>query len=472
MTDTDTYQLGMIGLGVMGRNLVMNIAEHGFPVIGYDKDDSKVGSLRNEAGTLPVGGSGGLDDCIARLQVPRTLLLLVPAGEPVDAVIRDLLPRLQDGDMIVDCGNSHFKDTDRRMAMLGRKGLLYMGVGISGGESGARHGPSIMPGGPPDAYPRVKGVFEAVAAHVGDQPMVAYLGPGSAGHYVKMVHNGIEYGLMELIAETYHLLKQGMRLTNSELHAVYDQWNRTDVSAYLLGVAAEVFQTADEKTGGALIDVILDEAGQKGTGKWTSQDAMELHVPVPTIDAAVSMRDLSGLKQERIDAARMLPGPVGIPNGDRKEFPEILRNAFHAAVVLTFAQGFALLRTASRAYGYNLPMADVAGIWQGGCIIRTALLREIADACRQHPDLPNLLLDSQLAEDVTRRQHELRRVVSTASSLGIPAAGFMSALAYFDAYRSAWLPANLIQAERDYFGAHTYRRVDEEGVFHTTWREQ
>jgi 6-phosphogluconate dehydrogenase len=390
---------------------------------------------------------------------------------PVDAVIRDLLPHLQPGDLIIDGGNSHFDDTDLRGKMLAEKGLHFLGVGISGGESGARHGPSIMPGGPREAYERVRPIFEAVAAKVNGEPCVTYLGPGSAGHYVKMVHNGIEYGLMQLIAESYDLMTRGLGLSDDELHDVYARWNETELNGFLIEITAQIFRQVDEKTGRRLVDVILDEARQKGTGKWTSQDGMELQAPTPTIDAAVAARDLSTYKTERETASRLLGGPSPSFQGERGAFLEQLRSALYAAMILTYAQGMALLRVASQSYGYGLDLEAVARIWRGGCIIRAALLEPIRAAYRARPDLANLLLDPDLSAELVRRQGDLRAIVSHAAGLGIPAPGLMASLAYLDGYRSAWLPANLIQAQRDYFGAHTYERVDARGVFHTRWSD-
>jgi 6-phosphogluconate dehydrogenase len=396
-------------------------------------------------------------------------MMLVPAGPPVDAVIRDLLPYLENDDLIIDGGNSFFKDTDLRAKTLSARDLSYMGVGISGGEHGARTGPSLMPGGPHPAYDRVQAIFESVAAQVGGEPCVTYLGPGSAGHYVKMVHNGIEYGLMQLIAESYDLLKRGSGLNDDKLHEVYDQWNQTDLSSYLLEITANIFCQPDEVTGSRLIDVILDEARQKGTGMWTSQDAMDLGVPTPSIDAAVSMRNLSALRDQREAAGKVLARPVQPGGQDLPVFLNQLQHAMYASMVTVYAQGMALLRQASAAYGYELKLADVARIWRGGCIIRSALLEPIRAAYQAQPDLPNLLVDPHLSAEVMSSQEDLRKVVAIAAQSGIPAPGMAASLAYLDAYRSAWLPANLIQAQRDYFGAHTYERVDNRGTFHTRW---
>jgi 6-phosphogluconate dehydrogenase len=471
--DHPAYDMGMVGLGVMGHNLVLNMADHGYAIAGYDKESSQVQSLQTEAGRGDIRGAQSIEEFIGLLCRPRVVMLMLPAGAPVDAVIRDILPYLEPGDLIVDGGNSHFRDTDLRAKALAARGILYLGVGISGGERGARHGPSLMPGGPQEAYERVRPVFEAIAARAGDEPCVTYLGPGSAGHYVKMVHNGIEYGLMQLIAETYDLMKRGLGLTDDELHSVYAQWDSRELNAYLIEIAADIFLQVDDRTGKRLVDVIVDVARQKGTGAWASQDAMQLQVPVPTIDIAVAMRNLSILDPERTEASRVLKGPqYTLPKGWRGSFVDQLRNALHAAMVITYAQGMALLSKASQAYGYNLNLEDVARIWRAGCIIRAAVLEDIHAAYHARPELPNLLLDPDLGQTVMERQADLRTVVESASEIGIPAPGFMVSLAYFDGYRSAWLPANLIQAQRDYFGAHTYERVDARGTFHTQWEHQ
>jgi 6-phosphogluconate dehydrogenase len=465
------YEIGMVGLGVMGRNLVLNIADHGFSVSGYDKDLSKVQQLQTEADGRAINAAKSLEEFISILTIPRVIMMLVPAGQVVDNVIRDLIPQLESGDLIIDAGNSHFKDTDLRSKTLAEKGILYMGVGISGGEAGARRGPSLMPGGPREAYERVRSIFEAVAAHVEGVPCVTYLGPGSAGHYVKMVHNGIEYGLMQLIAESYDLLKRGLGLSNHELSIVYSNWNNVELNAYLIEITSHIFRQVDEQTGKHLIDMILDEAGQKGTGMWTSQDAMDLHVPTPIIDAAVVARNLSALKSEREPASQNLK--VRIPNlkNDRDVIVNQLKGAIYSSMIITYAQGLAQLLMASKVYNYNLNLEDVAHIWRGGCIIRAALLEDIQAAYHARPDLPNLLIDGRLGDALMAGQKDLRAVVGLAVKLGIPIPCLMASLAYFDGYRSAWLPANLIQAQRDDFGAHTYERVDTRGNFHTNWEQ-
>jgi 6-phosphogluconate dehydrogenase len=463
------YKIGMVGLGVMGRNLVLNIAAHGYSVSGYDKDASQVQQLQTEAGNRAIKAMQSLEEFVKSLSTPRTIMMLVPAGKIVDSVIHDLIPHLGKGDLIIDAGNSHFKDTDLRSKSLAEKGILYMGVGVSGGEEGARLGPSLMPGGPKEAYERIRPIFEAVAAHVDGVPCVTYLGPGSAGHYVKMVHNGIEYGLMQLIAESYDLMKRGLGLSDEELSAVYGNWNETELNAYLLEITSHIFTQADERTGKHLIDVILDEAKQKGTGMWTSQDAMDIQTPTPVIDAAVVARNLSALKSERESASKNIKVRILRFKGDRDAVLTQLKNAMQASMTITYAQGMAQLHAASKVYEYSLNLEDVARIWRGGCIIRAALLEDIRAAYHAHPDLPNLLIDGYLGETVMAEQKDLRTVVGLAVKLGLPVPCLMASLAYFDGYRSAWLPANLIQAQRDDFGAHTYERVDAKGVFHTHW---
>jgi 6-phosphogluconate dehydrogenase len=461
--------LGMVGLGTIGRNLLLNMADHGFPVAGYDKDLTKVEQLRTETESRPIQAAATAKELADKLRVPRTVMILVPAGRPVDAVIHDMLPFLSPGDMLIDGGNSYYRDTDLRAKALSERGILYLGVGISGGEYGARHGPSLMPGGPKEGYERVRAVFEAVAAQVNGEPSVAYMGPVSAGHYVKMVHNGIEYGILQSIADTYALLKEGLGLEDGELSAVYSQWNRGKLSAYLLEITAEIFLVRDEKTHKLLVNIILDEAKQLGTGKWTSQDAMDLQIPTPTIDISVAMRNMSALKDQREAGSRILKGPSPQFRGERQPFVDQLENALYVAMVECFAQGMAVLRAASDAYAYQLNLETIARIWRGGCIIRAAMLEGIRSAFRAQPELPNLVLDKEIAQALASAQADLRPIVRSASEWGIPAPAMMASLAYYDSYRSAWLPANLIQAQRDYFGAHTYERIDEKGIFHTEW---
>lgn len=396
-------------------------------------------------------------------------MMLVPAGAPVDAVIKALEPLLQKGDILIDAGNSYFKDTDIRAKRLAEKGIQFLGVGVSGGEEGARHGPSIMPGGPKEAYERVRPILEAAAAKVGNAPCVAYLGPGSSGHFVKMVHNGIEYGIMQLIGETYDLMKKGLGLNDQALHDVYDDWNKGELQSYLIEITANIFGKLDDRTGKAIVDDIRDVAKQKGTGMWTSQSGMELQVPIPTIDMAVAMRDLSMLEDQRKRGAQVLARPNRPFNGDRKASIEALKQGLDVALIVTYAQGMALLATASGKLSYGLNMETLARIWRGGCIIRSVLLDDICKAFHREPGLPNLLFDPDLSKRVMREEQALRKVVALAADLEVAAPAFMSVISYIDALRSGWLPANLIQAQRDYFGAHTYERTDEKGTYHTEW---
>jgi 6-phosphogluconate dehydrogenase len=466
------YAIGMVGLGVMGRNLVLNMADHGCAVAGYDKDHAKVEALRKESAKRNIRGAANIIDFIALLRKPRAIMMLVPAGAPVDSVVKDLLPHLDKGDLIIDAGNSYFKDTDLRACNLAAKGIQFLGVGVSGGEEGARHGPSIMPGGPKEAYERVRPVFEAAAAEVNGHPCVTWLGPGSAGHFVKMVHNGIEYGIMQLIAETYHLTKGALSLNDDEMHEMYASWNEGALKSYLVEITSHIFSKRDERTGKRLIDEILDVAKQKGTGMWTSQSAMELQVPIPVIDLAVAMRDMSVFTNERELASAMYQRPQRRPAGDRNTFLAQLEGALLAAVITVYAQGLALLVVASNKLDYHLDLESVARIWRGGCIIRAALLDDICAAFHATPELSNVLLDPHISQKILRHQEELRQVVCQAAELGVPAPGLMVSLGYLDTYRSAWLPANLIQAQRDYFGAHTYERIDAKGVFHTHWEAE
>jgi 6-phosphogluconate dehydrogenase len=466
------HEIGMVGLGVMGRNLLLNMAEHGFSVAGYDKDQAKVEALRRESKERGVRGAADIKEFIALLRQPRAVMMLVPAGAPVDSVIRDLLPHLDKNDLIIDAGNSYFKDTDLRARTLAGKGLQFLGVGVSGGEEGARHGPSIMPGGPKDAYERVRPVLEAVAAKANGDPCVTYLGPGSAGHFVKMVHNGIEYGVMQLLAETYDLMKRGLGMNDDELRETYALWNKGELNGYLVEITSHIFSKRDEKTGRRLIDEILDVAKQTGTGMWTSQSAMELQVPIPTIDLAVAMRDMSVLTKDREQASAIYQRSIRRVNVNRDAFLMQLGRALFAGMATAYAQGMALLAVASAKYEYGLDLEAVARIWRGGCIIRAALLEDICAAFRARRDLPNLLLDSNLSHKVMEHQEDLRRVVCVAAESGVPAPGLMVSLGYLDAYRSAWLPANLIQAQRDYFGSHAYERIDAKGTFHTQWEKE
>ena len=466
------YDFGIVGLGVMGRNLLLNMADHDFAVIGLDLDPIKAAALEEETSEgRTVRGTTSAEEFISALSTPRALMLLVPAGKPVDAVITSLLPLLEPGDIVIDGGNSYFADTDRRVGTLAAAGIHFFGMGISGGEKGARFGPSMMPGGNRMAYERLRPVFEAIAAKVNGEPCVAFLGNGSAGNYVKMVHNGIEYGIMQLIAETYDLLRRGLSLNDDELEEIFQAWNKTELQSYLIQITGEILQQVDESTGKRLVTLISDRARSKGTGKWTSQNAMDLQAPIPTIDMAVIMRDMSKYKEERVQAASLLA--INHPNagqtGEQQNVVNQVRNTLYFAMLVTYAQGLVQLRLASEEYNYELELEEVAKIWRGGCIIRAACLEDFRQAFAKTPNLPSLLLDLQISEDLLKRQADVRTIVKLAIDKGIPVPGLMASLAYFDAYRSETLPTNLIQAQRDYFGAHTYERVDQAGIFHTEW---
>jgi 6-phosphogluconate dehydrogenase len=466
------YDIGVVGLGVMGANLGLNIADHGFGVAGFDLAPAKAAAFTAQAtpGTN-VGTATSAAGLVQMLERPRRVILMVPAGAPVDAAIADLAPHLQAGDILIDAGNSHFADTERRSRDLQSRGFHFVGMGVSGGEEGARHGPSIMPGGTREAWETLRPILRAIAARAADgEPCVEYMGAGAAGHYVKMVHNGIEYGDMQLIAEIYDVLHRGAGLSAAELAAVFAEWNAGELRSYLVEITADILTRVDPETGAPIVDQILDEAAQKGTGKWASQNAFDLGAPIPTINAAVVGRILSSLKAERVAAAAVLSGPSPSYTGPRKELVAAARQALYAAKITSYAQGFALMRLASLEYHFELQPVDVAKIWRAGCIIRADLLGDIMAAFRRAPALANLLLDERFREAVLSRQAAWRIVVQTGVQLGIPVLALGASLGYFDAYRTARLPANLIQAQRDYFGAHTYRRVDRPGVFHTQWQ--
>ncbi|MEJ2704147.1 MAG: NADP-dependent phosphogluconate dehydrogenase [Sedimentisphaerales bacterium] len=470
--DKEKHELGMVGLGVMGRNLVLNMADHGFAVSGYDKDPEKVQKLNEESKNKQISGFAKVEEFIASLTKPKIVMMLVPAGRPVDSVIRDVLPLLSEHDILIDAGNSFFKDTDERAAKLSGRGISYLGVGVSGGEHGARFGPSIMPGGPKDAYEHVHEILEAVAARVDNSPCVTWLGPGSAGHYVKMVHNGIEYGLMQLISETYDIMSQVLEFSSDRLSQIYQQWNEGSLNSFLIEITSNIFKKIDEKTHKHLVEVILDEAHQKGTGAWSSESALELQVAVPVIDTAVQMRYLSGDKSLRKEESELLKGPSFSFTGDPDSLVNDLGQALLAGFIISYSQGFSLLSKASEAMNYDLDKEKIAAIWRGGCIIRSSLLHDIMSAYQREPNLSSLLEDAELSERAAKLQDGLRRVVQTAAASGVPTPGMMSILSYYDSLRSSWLPANLIQAQRDYFGSHQYERIDEKGTFHTEWSRQ
>lgn len=463
------YDFGLVGLGVMGRNFILNVADNGFTAFGNDLDKEKVSALITEGGdTKRVNATTEVSAFTAALAAPRRIMLLVPAGKVVDIVIENLLPHLDKGDIIIDGGNSFYTDTDRREAYLKEKGINFFGAGVSGGAKGARRGPSIMPGGNRDAYQHVKPIFEAVSAKYKGEPCVAYLGPKSAGNYVKMVHNGIEYGLMQLTSEIYDLLKKGGDFSNDQLHDTYANWNSGRLQSFLVEISSEIFNQEDDLTDGRLVDQILDKAKQKGTGKWTSQNAMDLGIPVPSIDIAVSMREISALKDERIQADALYDRPT-VARMDKEALEKLAEAALYFSFIITYAQGLHQLADASKEYGYELDITVVAKIWRAGCIIRAGLLADIAEAFEANGELPNLLLSPVFVDKVQDTVAAARTLVAYGATNGIPLPGLSNSLTYFDAYTSTGLPLNLIQAQRDYFGSHTYERLDREGVFHTEW---
>jgi len=463
------FAFGMIGLGTMGRNLLLNMADHQFAVAGYDKSQKQVDLLTQEGHGKPVQGFTDPAAFVHSIKTPRAIMMLVPAGAIVDSVIAEMLPLLSPGDILIDGGNSRFTDTERRAKDLENKGFHFFGMGVSGGEEGARFGPSMMPGGDREAYKTMQPVFEAIAAKVDGAPCVAYLGPGAAGHFVKMVHNGIEYGLMELIAETYGVLKTGLGFDNAAIGQVFTQWNEGRLQSFLLDITKEIFVFNAPETDHLLLDDIKDEARSKGTGKWTSQVAMDLQAPIPTIDAAVSMRDLSKYKQLREQLAQQYGPVAGALAGDKDELLKQLEQAFYFSMIMSYAQGMHLLAQASAEYKYDLQLTTIAKIWRGGCIIRSTFLNDIFNAFERDNNLAHLLLDGGVARLVQGAVPGMRAVVGAAVAAGVAVPAFASALGYFDAFRTARLPSNLIQAQRDYFGAHTYELVGKEGVFHTQW---
>ncbi len=463
--------IGLIGLAVMGENLVLNMESKGFSVAVYNRTVEKVDKfIAGRARDKKIRGTHSIEELAGALKRPRKVMLMVKSGGPVDAFIEKLIPHLEKGDIIIDGGNSHFPDTIRRTEYVEEKGLLYIGTGVSGGEEGALKGPSIMPGGSPKAWKHVKPILQSVAAKVDDgSPCCDWLGSDGAGHFVKMVHNGIEYGDMQLICEAYYMMKNALGMDADELHRVFAEWNTGDLDSYLIEITRDIFAKKDQETGNPLVEMIMDTAGQKGTGKWTSQAALDLGVPAPTIAEAVFARCISGLKDERVAASEILTGPADSYEGDKKSLLKAIRNALYASKICSYAQGFALLREASREYGWDLDYGRIALMWRGGCIIRAQFLERIKDAFDDEPDLANLLLAPYFQEAVENAQEDWRLVVKTSVELGLPAPAFSSALAYYDSYRRPRLPANLIQAQRDYFGAHTYHRIDREGIFHTEW---
>ena len=466
----DDCALGLIGLAVMGQNLVLNMERNGFAVAVYNRTAERtIEFVRDRAQGKAIVACYSLEELLGSVASPRKIMLMVKAGEPVDRVIAQLAPLLDQGDLIIDGGNSFYKDTERRVLTLAEEGIRFIGTGVSGGELGALWGPSIMPGGQAEAYRMVEPILMAISAKVEGEPCVTYIGPRGSGHYVKMVHNGIEYGDMQLIVEAYDIMHRALSLSADELHDIFGDWNEGELQSYLIEITRDIFAKIDDETGRPLIDLILDEAQQKGTGKWTSQEALDIGAPLQTINAAVESRIISAYKAERVAASKALKGPEISYSGDRGQLIRDMRQALYAAKICSYAQGMALLRAVSKEYGYGLRLSAIARIWRGGCIIRARFLDDIAAAYERDPDLANLLLDPYFGTALADGQAGLRRVVQTAVSLGIPCLALSASLGYYDAYRTERLPANLIQAQRDYFGAHTYRRIDREGIFHTEW---
>jgi len=464
--------VGLIGLAVMGQNLVLNMERNGYHVAVYNRTTATMQEFVDAHPGKQLVPSTTLEAFVQSLERPRKIIIMVKAGSPVDAVIDSLVGLLDKDDLIIDAGNSFYRDTERRNDALAAKGLRFVGMGVSGGEEGALWGPSIMPGGPESTWQELQALLEAIAAKAPEdgKPCVAHIGPGGAGHYVKMVHNGIEYGDMQLIAEAYDILRKALGLSAAELADIFSEWNTGELDSYLIEITAKIFRRVDEETGRPLVDLVLDKAQQKGTGKWTSQDAFDLGAPIPTINSAVVGRIVSSLKAERVAAAKVLPGPDQTTyTGDKAQLIDAVRQALYASKISAYAQGMALLGMASEEYKYALKLGEVAAIWRAGCIIRARFLNRITEAFNRQPDLPNLLLDDDLGQAVRERLPAWRHVVQTAVGLGIPVPAFSVSLAYYDSYRSEQLPANLIQAQRDFFGAHTYERVDKPGIFHSAW---
>lgn len=473
MGQAKTFKMGLVGLAVMGENLALNIERHGFPIAVYNRDPAKVDRLlETRAKGLQFFGAHTAAELAQSLERPRKIVLLVKAGQPVDWTIEQLRPHLEPGDILIDGGNSWYEDTERRQKELASSGIRFIGSGVSGGEEGALLGPSLMPGGERDAYEEIRPIWEAIAAKVDDGPCVTYIGPGGSGHFVKMVHNGIEYGDMQLIAEAYDILHRALGYSADRLADIFAEWNEGVLESFLIEITSKIFRAKDPETGSPLVDLILDKAGQKGTGLWTSKVALDLGVAIPTIDAAIMARLLSARKAERVEASRVLIGPSGQTiRDDEKEIVAAVHDALYAAKICSYTQGMALLKAASDTFHWQLQLGEIARIWKGGCIIRARFLDGIREAYAKRPDLPSLLLDDRFRDAMTAAQSGFRRVVGLAQSFGIPCLAFSSSLAYYDSYRSARLPQNLTQAQRDFFGAHTYERVDKPdvGPVHTDW---
>ncbi|RKP58188.1 NADP-dependent phosphogluconate dehydrogenase [Cohnella endophytica] len=465
-------QIGVVGLAVMGKNLALNIESKGFSVAVYNRSPEKTNELLEEAKGKNFVGAYSVEQFVQSLETPRKILIMVKAGQPTDDTINQLVPYLDQGDILIDGGNAYFPDTQRRNKDLQAQGFRFIGAGVSGGEEGALNGPAIMPGGQKSAYELVEPILTAISAKVNGDPCSTYIGEDGAGHYVKMVHNGIEYGDMQLIGEAYHLLKDVLRLNTDDLHEIFTEWNNGELDSYLIEITADIFAKTDPETGKPMVDVILDSAGQKGTGKWTSQSALDLGVPLSIITESVFARFISAMKEERVAASKKLSGPEASGyDGDAREFVEAVRKALYASKIASYAQGFAQMRAASDAYGWDLNYGGIAMIFRGGCIIRARFLQNIKDAYDRDPALTNLLMDDYFSEVVGNYQEAWRKVIAIAVTRGIPVPAFASALAYYDSYRTERLPANLLQAQRDYFGAHTFERLDRKGSFHFQWME-
>ncbi|MCA1593332.1 MAG: NADP-dependent phosphogluconate dehydrogenase [Acidobacteria bacterium] len=471
---TGKARVGMFGLGVMGQNLALNIERNGCRVVVFNRELEWVDDFVKRHEGLQLVGAHSAEEFVKVIERPRKIILLVKAGDPVDWTVAQIKPFLEAGDIIIDGGNSYFVDTARREEELKKQGLYFIGSGVSGGEKGALLGPSLMPGGDREAYEKIRPIWEAIAAKVDDGPCVTYIGPGGAGHFVKMVHNGIEYGDMQLIAEAYDMLRRLLGMSTEEMAGVFDEWNRGDLESYLIEITAEILRVKDPETGRPLVDLVLDKAGQKGTGKWTSDIALELGVAIPTIDAAVGMRNLSAHKDERVEAGRQIGGPAaGKFEGDRKELIAAIHDALYASKICSYAQGMSLIHAGSKNWNWNIDLGETARIWKGGCIIRARFLGKIKQAYDKNPNLPNLLLDPDFNAYMQQAQANWRRAVTTAMAAGIPVLGMSASIGYFDTYRTAELPLNLTQAQRDFFGSHTYERVDKPGqpAIHTEWEQ-
>ena len=471
----DKQVFGLIGLGVMGQNFVLNVERNGYGAAVYNRTaETTEKYIAGPAAGKNIKPAYTLKEFVDSLESPRKIMLLVKAGAPVDATIQQLIPLLDKGDLIIDGGNSFFTDTERRAKELESQGFNFFGMGVSGGEEGALWGPSLMPGGSRDAYKEVEPIMNAVAAKADEdgEPCVTYLGPGGSGHYVKMVHNGIEYGDMELIAEAYYLLDRALGLSAQEFHEIFTEWNKAELSSFLIEITAKVFSKVDEDTGKPLVEVILDKAGQKGTGRWMGENALELGISIPTIIAAVNGRIISSQKEERVHASSVLTGPTKKYEGGSQKLIDATRDALYVSKICSYAQGMSLLKKASVEYGYNMDLGAIARIWRAGCIIRARLLNDITSAFNRNKDLPNLLVDDAFRESVNSRQESWRFVIKCAIEMGIPMPAMSASLAYYDSYRSERLPANLIQAQRDFFGAHTFERIDKPGIFHADWEEK